>query len=358
MHNFLISGQVDFTKPQSSECLKICYLTQNPSQFHLACLSCIGSQNNYIIFNPDQDLELHVLARTFDFDVTNTRFCFDVNSLENIVSTFDVVITAFGYLSSALTNELKAVIDLSATHQIPIIDIPHDLFQFGHNLWDDSRIINLDSSNYGSGGWIDSFCTSQINWFRDPQNGPGYPRFRKTPIKNKFCVPDFTLLTTNSDWYLYNSLWQLSLLKFITDYAFQNPDELIVWMPNKNEFHDSPAIKKYIDYLLPPNLFVYGSQHHLKFYGIESTEDLIACCQKGITTVSTFLLDFELHNKDVIVLSNQSTKHLVQSFTNVSAITLPSQLNTPINFTKPVTGYLFPYDVSVFDQMILASVPR
>ncbi|MDC3185875.1 hypothetical protein OBA47_01405 [bacterium] len=358
MHHFLISGQVDFNKPQSSEGLKICYLTQNPSQFNLACLSCIGSRNNYIIFNPDQDLELHVLARTFDFDVTNTRFCFDLNTLKDIVSTFDVVITAFGYLSPALTNELNAVIDLSATYRIPIIDIPHDLFQFGHNLWDDSRIIHLDSPNYGSGGWVDSFCVSQINWFRDHQNGPGYPKFRSIPKNNELCVPDFTLLTTNTDWYLYDSLSQLSLLQFITNYAFKNPAELIVWMPNEKELDHSPAIKNYIDHLLPPNLFVYGSQHHLKFYGLESTDDLIACCQKGITTVSTYLLDFEIHNKDVIVLFNESTKHLVQSFTNVSAIALPSQLHTPISFTKPVTGYLFPYDVSIFDQMILASVPR
>ena len=104
----------------------------------------------------------------------------------------------------------------------------------------------------------------------------------------------------------------------------------------------------FIDKLLPPNLFVYGSKHQFKFYGLESAEDLIACCQKGISTVGTCLLDFELYNKDVVVLSSGSSRHLVQSFKNVSSIMLPSQLNTPICFDKVQTGYLFPYDVGVF----------
>lgn len=357
MNDFLIQGRVDFNKPEDFEGLKICYLTQKLSQFHLACLSCIGSKNNYIVFNPDPDLELHVLAGTFEFDTSNTRFCFDVDTLQNIVRGFDAVITTFGYSSPALPNEVRAIIDLASIYNIPLIDVPHRLFQFGHNLWDDSKIVSLDSSHYGAGDWVDSLCTSQINWFREPGYGPGYPRFRSTSTINSSCVPDFTLLTTNSDWYLYDRLWQISFLEFITDYAFHNRSELIVWAPNVNELDASPAIKNFIDNLLPPNLFVYGSQYQFKFYGLESTEDLIACCQKGISTVSTYLLDFELHNKDVVVLSSESTKHLVQSFGNISAITLPSQLKTPIVFAKPQTGYLFPYDVSVFDQMILASVP-
>ena len=357
MNDFLIRGRVDFEKPEESDGLKICYLTQSLSQFQLACLSCIGSQNNYIVFSPNPDLELHVLAGTFEFDASNTRFCFDIDTLKNIIRTFDVVITTFGYSSPALTNELKAVIDLATIYNIPIIDVPHQLFQFGHNLWDDSKIVSLDSFYYGAGDWVDSFCASQINWFREPGHGPGYPRFGPTFTNKKSCVPDFTLLTTNSDWYLYDSIWQISFLDFITKYAFQNRTELIVWVPGVNELDASPAIKNYIDNLLPPNLFVYGSQYQLKFYGLESTEDLIACCKKGISTVSTYLLDFELHNKDVVVLSSQSTTHLVQSFKNLSSITLPSQLNTPTLFSKPQTGYLFPYDVSVFDRMILASVP-
>ena len=85
-------------------------------------------------------MELHVLAGTFEFDASNTRFCFDVDTLKNIIRTFDVVITTFGYSSSALTNELKAVIDLATIYNIPIIDVPHQLFQFGHNLWDDSKL--------------------------------------------------------------------------------------------------------------------------------------------------------------------------------------------------------------------------
>ena len=100
---------------------------------------------------------------------------------------------------------------------------------------------------------------------------------------------------------------------------------------------------------------MYGPQNQLKFHGLECTEDLIALCQKGITTVSTCLVDYELHNKDVVVLSSHSTQNLIDSLTNVSSINLPDQLRDSIAFAKPETGYLFPYNVKVFDYMLLSS---
>ena len=354
MRDFSISGYAGFNKPSQTDGLRICYLTQNVSQFYLACLSCIGSKNNYVVFNPDKDLELSVLSEAFDFDSSNTQFCFEVNTLTTIVATFDVFITTVGHLSPVMNKEIKAMIDLSNRHKIPIIDVPHGLFQFGHNFWDDSKIINLASSEYGAGGWIDSFCATQINWFKDPQEGPGYPRFTPHLKCKQACVPDFTLITTNSNWYLYDKTWQRSFLAFITDYAFKHSDELIIWSPHPAEIQNTPAFKNYIENLLPPNLFVYGKQYQLKFYGLECTEDLIANCQKGITTVSTCLVDYELNNKDVLVLSSDSTESLVKSLKNVSAINLPDQLRTSVCFTKPETGFLFPYNVETFDQIILS----
>ena len=356
MQNFLVSGYTQFDKHPQSDGLKICYLTQNRSQFQLACLSCLGSRHNYTVFNQDKDLELHILAGIIEFDSNNTKFCFEVNTIKAIFERFDVVITTVGHYSPVMNKDFKSIIDLSLRNKIPIIDVPHGLFQFGHNFWDDSQIINLASCDYGSGDWIESFCSSQINWFRDAQKSPGYPRYNSSLIRKQTCVPDFTLITTNSNWYLYDKSWQRSFLAFITDYSFQNPDELIIWSPHPAEVQNSPAIKNYIENLLPPNLFVYGRQYQLKFYGLETTEDLIAFCQKGITTVSTCLLDYELNKKDIVVLSSDSTDSLVKCFKDVSFINLPNQLRSPINFTKPETGYLFPYDVNIFDQMIVSSV--
>lgn len=356
MHDFLISGKVGFNKPSQSDGLKVCYLTQNLSQFHLACLSCIGSEHNYVVYSPDKELELHVLADKFQYDSSNTQFCFEVNSLRAIVRRFDVAITMVGHFSPAMNKNLKVIIDLFVHYKIPIVDAPHGLFQFGHNFWDDSPIINLASFDYGAGGWVDSFCGFQVNWFKDSQNGPGYPRFNSNIRRKQTCVPNFTLLTTNSNWYLYDKAWQRSFLVFITNYAFENLDELIIWSPHPAEVSNSPVLSYYINNLLPPNLFVYGKQNQLNFYGIECTEDLIACCQKGITTVSTCLVDYELYNKDVVVLSSHSTQNLVNSLKNVSSIVLPNQLRANISFAKIETGYLFPFNVKVFDQMLSSSV--
>ena len=356
MQDYFISGYSSFNKPLQLHALKVCYLTQNLSQFHLACMSCIGSRNNYIVFNPDKDLELHVFAKKFNFDVDNTRFCFEVNTLRSIINSFDVIITTVGHHSPVMNKDIKALIDLSVREKIPIIDVPHGLFQFGHNFWDDSQIINLASSKYGAGGWVDSFCGSQINWFRNAQDGPGYPRYNSSLKRKQFCVPEFTLLTTNSNWYLYDSEWQRTFLAFLTDYSFKNLDELIIWSPHPAELVNSHPIKNYIDNLLPPNVFVYGGIYPLKFYGVESTEDLIACCKKGITTVSTCLLDYELNDKDVLVLSSDSTDQLVKTMKNVVSINLPSEFKTPLYFSKPETGYLFPYNVESFDQLIISFV--
>lgn len=355
MHKLSVSGYVGFQKPKRDG-LKVCYLTQNLSQFHLACLSCIGSQNNYVVFNPERYFELHVLGETFDFDPSNTQFCFEINTLRVIISSFDIIITTVGHLSPVMNKDLQAIIDLAILKSIPIIDVPHGLFQFGHNFWDDSKIINLASCNYGAGGWVDSFCNSQINWFRESPNGPGYPRYNKNLNLKQFCVPEFTLLTTNSNWYLYDSLWQRSLLKFITNYAFENPEELMLWAPHPSELANCASIRFFVDRILPPNVFIYGDLSGIKFNGVECTEDLIACCAKGITTVSTCLVDYELNNKDVVVLSSDSTERLVKSLKSVSAINLPSQLKQSVGFSKLETGYLHPYDVTRFDQLIQASV--
>ena len=66
-------------------------------------------------------------------------------------------------------------------------------------------------------------------------------------------------------------------------------------------------------------------------------------------------MDYELNNKDIVVLSSESTE-MVKSLKDVSVINLPSHLRSPLNFTKPETGYLFPYDVGIFDQMIMSAV--
>ena len=130
MHDFLISGKTGFYKPSQSDGLKICYLTHNPSQFRLACFSCIGSENNYVVYNPDTELELHVLSKMLEYDSNNTQFCFEANSLRVILSSFDLVITTVGHFSPVMNKDLKVLIDLSMRYKIPIIDVPHGLFQW------------------------------------------------------------------------------------------------------------------------------------------------------------------------------------------------------------------------------------
>ena len=356
MHDLPVSGFVGSNHPFRSVGLTVCYLTQNLSHFHLACLSCIGSQNNYVVFNPDKETELHVLAKNFEFDSTNTRFCFDASTLKCVINSFDVIITTMGFWAPTMHNDIREICKIALSFKIPVIDVPHGLFQFAHNFWDDSQVISLISSKYGANNLVKSFCSAQISWFRDNPIGPGYPRSRLSKKFENLCVPDFTLITSNTNWFLYDDRWQRSFLRFVTKYAYDNPEELIIWSPHPAEVPNSPLIKNYIENLLPPNLFVYGKQYQLNFYGIECTEDLIANCKKGITTVSTCLIDYELHNKDTVVLSSNSTQNLIDSLKNVSSINLPDQLTSNIQFTKPETGYLFPYNVKMFDQLILSSV--
>ena len=355
MNNFTISGYTG-SKPLRGEGLRICYLTQNISQFRLACASCIGSKHNYVIFSPQKDFEMHVIGGDLDFDPENTQFCFEANSLKSLISTFDILITTIGHFTPAMHGEIKELIDRAITFKIPLIDVPHGLFQFSHNFWDDSKIVNLASSKYGAGCWVDSFCDSKINWFVDRPDGPGYPRFTEARREKQTCVPDYTLITTNSNWYLYDSEWQRSFLRFITEYAFQHSDELIIWAPHPAENNHCSPIRNYIENLLPPNIFIYGNSNQLKFYGIDSTEDLIASCKKGITTVSTCLIDYELNNKNVLVLTNNATENLAKSLKSASTIKLPLQPENPLNFTKLKTGLLFPYDVKIFDKLIDSSL--
>ena len=351
MQFFSINGFVG-SKCEGDNCLSICYLTQNLSQLHLACLSCIGSKNNYVVFNPDPDCESQLLAGMIKYDDLNIRFCFEIDTLLDIIDRFDLLITTVGHLTPAMNKDLRRMIDLARDSGLLIVDVPHGLFQFGHNFWDDSRIISLTSSRYGSGSWLSSFATSRISWFEGGADCPGYPRYNNCVATKSFCIPEYTLITSNSNWYLYGELWQRCFLRFITKYAFKKQNELIIWSPHPAELNHSPIIASYIENLLPPNVFIYGSNSQLKFANVETTEDLIAGCVKGITTISTCLLDYEINKKPVLVLSSDSTSELADSLKQASIIELPNDLGSEALFEKLESGYLFPYDVNIFDSLL------
>ena len=63
-------------------------------------------------------------------------------------------------------------------------------------------------------------------------------------------------------------------------YAYDNPEELIIWSPHPAEVPNSPLIKNYIENLLPPNLFAYGKQYQLNFMVLNALKILLPTVRK------------------------------------------------------------------------------
>lgn len=310
-----------------------------------------------MIFSPSPDLECEVLNGLLQYDGKSTKFCFDAPSFMSLIHNFDLIVTTVGHKTPAMVDVNRQIIDIARSQGIPLVDVPHGLFQIGHNFYDDSILINLASSANGMGIWNESFCDFKISWFDGATDYPcpGYPRHNKNILPRSYCVPDYTLLTTNTNWYLYGPESRRLLLNFIESYALANPSELILWSPHPAENHvHSPEIYFYSQYLLPENVFVYGGTTGLSFAGVECTEDLIAGCSKGITTVSTCLIDYEANNKLVVVLATDSTVRLAASLARASIYHLAEDIGSTPEFGELLTGYLKPFDLGFFDNILSA----
>ena len=283
----------------------------------------------------------------------NQEITFILNSRDALASLemFSRVVTATSFKTRLLPEGIANIIERSRTLGIPIVDVPHGLFQPARNMTDNSVVIDHASGIHGMGDIIPSFADTSVSWFGE--DGVGYPRFQPWKTKNSSLVlPSYTVVTTNTNWYIYSTEDRRRLFHSLFSYMEKNSDRLFIWAMHPSENTDG-QYAQIVSNRRPVNCLIYGLLDDILFDGLATTEDLIAHAESGITTLSTCILDYEIHKVPLHVFDCRGSKKLVDSMESVSTFSNEHDLeNAPI---KPITGYLEPYNPRAFDEKLLGA---
>ena len=322
------------------------FITHGVSQAELAFLSVSGSKEKFIVFTTFDIMEVAV-----DFSVPdNVRVCSSYRSLLTMLPYCRGVITTIGHFSPVLSAPILEVFRAVSFLDIPIMEVPHGLYQWGFNLSDTSRQVDLASYSVGAGSFVPSFADVQVTWFGD--KGIGYPRKSSAVVRPvvEAVVPEYTVITTNTNWYLYGPEAQRVLLSAIFHKALMEPEKMFVWCPHPAELREQ-SLAFYMKENKPENVFLYGLDREIYFWGLDTTEDVIRHAVSGISTVSTCLLDYEINQKPLLLFSSESTEEICNSISGSGKFTGPVDV-CEVEPAKIVTNMLKDYDVSLFDAAL------
>ena len=293
---------------------------------------------------------------TCDYEIpSNIRLIFDLKSVYMILNRVQVVVTTVAHFSPTLSAEVYKFFKTVNSCFIPIVEVPHGLYQWGYGFVDDSRIINAASYTHGMGVKVDSFADIQIDWFGD--DGVGYPRFQADVIEayRKNSYPEYTLITTNLNWFMYSYKDSRVLFDQIFDYARSHPDELFIWKYHPAERNKAVNTLETIKQYSPGNLFLYGLDHEFYFHGIDTAEKLIANSKKAISTVSTCLADYQIHQIPVALYSCNGLEPIIKTCSQITTFSSVVPLNES-SFGLINTGKVNPFVPSKFDHLLTNAI--
>lgn len=340
------------TPAAHSSSQKILFVTNNLSQAELAVFSALKSKFEFLIYINNAHKEY-----SFQTDYilpTNVKMTSDYKSVIMLTSIFSAVITTVGHISPVLNEKFSAIIKACIACGLPIIEVPHGLYQWGFNFSDDSQFVNTASNTHGAGYPVPTFANFQISWFDN--DSVGYPRNRVERIRkiNDIEVPVYTVITTNTNWYMYGFDEQRVLAQSIFEYARSRPSELFIWCHHSAELSQMNLLNNMLG-AKPPNIFRYGHDKDIYFHSMDTTEDVIEHAAAGITTISTCLLDFELHKVPTAVFWCEGLSAVSESMIHAATFQSPEEI-LKLEFTPPVTGKLKPFDCESFDRQILNAI--
>lgn len=341
----VVTGSLHSKERVSQEDL-ILYIATNSSQVEMACAMSESSQYESCIYSEGFDFY------DLSLDYERANFVSSIKNVAAILKRVTHVVTYIGQVNSNIRKEYRSLLSAALKLEIPIIELPHGLIQSGYNLDDDSRFIDLSSYYDGIGKSLPSFASLRLSWYGE--NSVGYPRHNALKNFKPKIVPRYTVITTNTNWFLYSVDDKRHFFNMIFRYAERHPKRIFIWSPHPAESNDQ-TYSSHITPLRPANVLTYGLTKDIFFDGIEGSNDLIAYCEDGITTLSTCILEYEIHKKEVQVFSTAGVEKILSNFTRCKTFTSLDEMLEPS--TPVVTGLLEDYNHEAFDRMV-ATAPK
>jgi hypothetical protein len=324
---------------------KVLYLPGNNSHLNMSLIFAENSKYESYVYVNGSD----IIARNYlkNNPSSKVKFFLTENSVADFLPLIDKVVVFFGSVTQFAMSNFKKIIFTCLKTKKPLYEVPHGLFQSGQNLVDNANLIDTNSYYDGIGENLPSLTNVKLNW--SGENGFGYPR---TALKENYkdrILPKFTLVTSNTNWFLYSQSDKRRFYKEIFDYAEKNSNEIFIWCPHPAELMPDTFSYAAMDFK-PNNFLLYGLHNDIYFHGIEGTDDLIPYCDYGISTVTTCLLDYEIHSKKVNIFNCPGVESLIAELTDYYSFSNAEDIRHDAK--RIVTGYLKTYDPEQFDKLL------
>lgn len=324
----------------------ILYVAANPSQVEMACAMSESSRFNSYIYSEGFDFY------DLSLDYKRAEFLSSLKNVAAILKRITRIVTYIGQVNSNIRKEYRNLLSAALKLEIPIIELPHGLIQSGYNLDDDSRFIDLSSYYEGIGKSLPSIASMRLTWYGE--NSVGYPRHNAFKNFKDKIVPRYTVITTNTNWFLYSVEDKRHFFNVVFKFAERNPSRIFIWSPHPAESNEQ-TYSNHVIPLRPANVLTYGLTKDIFFDGIEGSNDLIAYCEDGISTLSTCILEYEIHKKNVQVFSTVGVENILSAFTSCKTFESIDELSES---SEPViTGMLEDYNNERFDELV-AMAPK
>lgn len=334
---------------QLEKSTKILYLPCNKSQLDMAIIYSEQSYFKSYIYACDYQAQARdYLSANLESKIS---FILTLNSAASMLPGLDRVVVFVGSVSPFISPDVNKIVATCLKVKIPVIEVPHGFFQTGYNLVDDSRLIDTRSNHHGLGDGLPSISNVKLQW--SGEDGFGYPRTAKRDHYKKRVLPEFTLITSNTNWFLYSMADKRNFFKAVFDYAEQRDKEIFLWCPHPAE-RVSGTFSSHIRDFRPRNLYIYGFEDDLYFNGIEGADDLIPYCSYAISTVSTCLLDYEIYQKKVNIFSCDGVEDLVNTLEQKSTFRRSEEISR--NAQNIITGHLKEFDARKFDELLSQTI--
>jgi len=333
-----------------TECREeVLYLPGNKSHFQMSLIFAESSSyTSYIFVNGHETIAREYINNN---PSSKIKFFLTENSVADFLPIITKVIVFFGSVNQIAMSSLKKIVLTCLKTQTPLYEVPHGLFQSGQNLVDNSIFIDTNSYYDGIGQNLPSLTNLKLSW--TGEEGFGYPR---TALKHDYpprVLPVFTLVTSNTNWFLYSLSDKRRFYKELFQYVESHDEEIFIWCPHPAELMPNTFSLAAMDFK-PNNLLLYGLHNDIYFHGIEGTDDLIPYCEYAISTVTTCLLDYEIHSKRVNVFNCGGVKNLITEFKEVSSFYTAEEISRNAKIIE--SGMLKDFDPKQFDKLIGQSV--
>ena len=306
------------------------------------------------------DVEFYFHSRTFagvDFMASplakspNAHFVGDFDELKFKLNLFGAFITTDANAARSHVYSLKLVSMFKALG-IPVFELQHGLFQIGLHYYD----VPSGVSFWGDSLPSKSFAERVLAFYPPIRRTPpstviGYPPYSGEP--SDCGGGEYLLILTNLHWPTYTVDEKMAFLDAVAALVESRPELPVVWKMHHAETPPASKINQMVGEVLGRHP---DAKRRIRFAHLDeglkglSAAEIIAGAKYVVSTVSTVLLDCEIHRRPTAVYACASNACLVRMVESADTFSDGDSLLALFGRgLHPIcTGKLRPYDNAAF----------